>query len=123
MKKWIWVASILLVAVAVYYDLSRGSLPVEGSFINEEPTTADSVEQDEADHVEETAPLPDRIIDTVAIEVESGQTLLTILEQLHEEAIVISIEDIKQDFETLNDGTEYEQLKAGDIYTFPIYGQ
>ncbi|GAJ99135.1 hypothetical protein JCM19055_2119 [Geomicrobium sp. JCM 19055] len=98
-------------------------MPVEGSFINEEPATADSVEQDEADHVEETAPLPDRIIDTVAIEVESGQTLLTILEQLHEEAIVISIEDIKQDFETLNDGTEYEQLKAGEIYTFPIYGQ
>ncbi|MBM7633726.1 hypothetical protein [Geomicrobium sediminis] len=123
MKKWIWVASILLVAVAVYYDLSRGSLPVEGSFINEEPATADSVEQDEADHVEEIAPLPDRIVDTVAIEVESGQTLLTILEQLHEEAIVISIEDIKQDFETLNDGTEYEQLKAGEIYTFPIYGQ
>ncbi|MFB4161725.1 hypothetical protein ACE1TF_17780 [Geomicrobium sp. JSM 1781026] len=114
MKKWIWILAILAIIVAVYYDLSRGSLPVVGS---EETTVQEQVDDEEAEDLDEDVFYDD----TVAIEVEPGQSLLTIIEQLHEDGYDEHVDHVKSDFEYLNDGILSDEIRAGDVYTFPIY--
>ncbi|GAK11498.1 hypothetical protein [Geomicrobium sp. JCM 19039] len=114
MKKWAWILAILAIIVAVYYDLSRGSLPVIGS---EETTVEEEVDDEEDEDLDENVFYDD----TVAIEVEPGQSLLTIIEQLHEDGYDAPVDHVKSDFEHLNDGILSDEIRAGDVYTFPIY--
>ncbi|QQK75866.1 hypothetical protein HUG15_09995 [Salicibibacter cibarius] len=107
MKKWFWILAIATVAFAIYYDISRGTLPVADS----SPETAGETVEITETHFDHT----------VDVEIEAGQTLLSIVEQLHDEGMPMDMGQIKNDFQYLNDGQSPEQLHEGQMYTFPLY--
>ncbi|AXF54718.1 hypothetical protein [Salicibibacter kimchii] len=107
MKKWIWILAIATVAFAIYYDVSRGTLPVADS----SPETANETVEVTETHFDHT----------VDVEIEAGQTVLTIVEQLHDVGMPMKMEAIKNDFQYLNEGQPPEQLREGQVYTFPLY--
>jgi hypothetical protein len=50
-----------------------------------------------------------------------GETVLSIIEQLHKEQIPVSIEQIITDFERLNPKDKADSIKVGKTYKFPLY--
>ncbi|MBB6448862.1 hypothetical protein HNR44_000811 [Geomicrobium halophilum] len=110
MKKWIWILAIATVGFAIYYDVSRGTLPMMD--VSSEVTDDLQVEETNGSLAYDR---------TVDIEIEPGQSLLTVVEELHETGTPVAIETIKEDFIHLNEGQPPEQLEHGQVYTFPLY--
>ncbi|WP_090395802.1 hypothetical protein [Natribacillus halophilus] len=107
MKKWLWILAIATICFAVYYDFSRGTLPV-----------VDSSQPAEESPTEIAQTNVERTVD---VEIEAGQTLLSVMEQLHETGMGADMEMIKADFRLLNDNQPPEELQQGEVYTFPLY--
>ena len=53
--------------------------------------------------------------------IRQGETVLSIIEQLHKEQIPVSIDQITTDFERLNPKEKAESIKVGETYKFPLY--
>ncbi|QDI89804.1 hypothetical protein EPH95_00280 [Salicibibacter halophilus] len=106
MKKWFWILAIATIIFAIYYDVTRGTLPV----VDPSPETTNETMEITQTHFDHT----------VDVEIEAGQTLLTIVEQLHDEGMPMDMAAIKNDFQYLNDGQPPEQLHEGNVYTFPF---
>lgn len=53
--------------------------------------------------------------------IRQGETVLSIIEQLHKEQIPVSIEQITTDFERLNPKEKADSIKVGKTYKFPLY--
>ncbi|MGY4690317.1 hypothetical protein [Salibacterium sp. K-3] len=102
MKKTLFLFLFILLSISVYYDLTEGILDDTG-----DGGTAPSEVLDDARSVEVT--------------VESGQTVLSIIEKLHEGPVPVTIDKITSDFQRLNDGTDPGNIQVDKPYRFPIY--
>lgn len=60
-------------------------------------------------------------IQFVTKKVKQGETVLSIVEQLHKESVSVPIETIASDFERLNENTKANKIIIGQTYKFPVY--
>lgn len=109
MKRLFGLVIIALILFIIYYDLSKGTLP-----ITIETTSAAQVENTEQEDT------------TVEIEyfekkVASGDTVLSIIESQLDAAIPVSIQKVIDDFSSLNKGVSAEKIQIGKTYKFPDY--
>jgi hypothetical protein len=57
----------------------------------------------------------------IEVEVKAGDTVLTIAEKITNKPIPVSITQLIEDFQALNEGTTPEKIQIGKIYKFPVY--
>lgn len=105
MKKFFTMMGIILIALSVYFDITEGTLTSERSH-----------ESSETNGQAQRLELPAQ-----EVTVEPGQNVLSIVEQLHEGPVPVSIQQITEDFKKLNDGTLPEAIEVDRSYHFPIY--
>ncbi len=53
--------------------------------------------------------------------IQAGDTVLSLIENEIDGPIPVSIQQVIQDFQELNDGLLPEQIQIGKVYTIPIY--
>ncbi|MGP4080856.1 hypothetical protein ACTWQL_13130 [Pseudalkalibacillus sp. R45] len=106
MKKFIITSLIILFFYSAYFDLKVGTLPTSAK--NEiEVQVANSIPADEVAYKE--------------IQVQPGETVLTILERIHNGSIPVSIEKAVSEFERLNPDTSAHSIHANKTYRFPFF--
>ena len=98
---------IFIVAYSIYYDLTIGTLPHGAA-------ASSQVEEAQMNLSEPSDPY-------TLIEVNPGDTVISILEKLQQGHVPVSIDQLVKDFEELNNGTKPEQIHIGKSYKFPIY--
>lgn len=109
MKKLSLAVLVFLLLYSVYFDLKIGTLP--SAKAEPVPVQAASSEQ----------PIEQEHQSFKEIQVQPGETMLTILEKLHNGSFPVSIEKAVKDFEQLNDGISAHDIKADQTYRFPFY--
>ncbi|MGG0716477.1 hypothetical protein ABE096_02595 [Robertmurraya massiliosenegalensis] len=107
MKRLFVLLLIVATIFAIYYDLSKGTLPI-------------AIETSTQAQVETETTL-EPIIDYFEQEVQNGDTVLSIIERQLDRPIPVPIDDITNDFSKLNDGIEANKIQVGKIYHFPDY--
>ncbi|MBO8156077.1 MAG: LysM peptidoglycan-binding domain-containing protein [Bacillaceae bacterium] len=111
-KKLLLGLMIVLFAKSLLYDLTAGVLQNRI-----EPIQPDS-KQEQFD----PRPQHEKIsYKTVSYQVQSGDTVLSILEQLNPELNTISVDQLMADFKKLNPGVNPHQILQGKTYLFPVY--
>ncbi len=106
MKKFIITCLIILFFYSAYFDLKIGTLPTEAK--NDiQVQVANSVPTEEAAFKE--------------IQVQPGETVLTILERIHNGSLPVSIGDAVTEFERLNQNTSAHSIQANKTYRFPLF--
>lgn len=98
---------LILVVYVIYFDLSKGTLP-----ITVETTTSAVSEKVVNEEVK---------INYFERKIESGDTVLSIIEKQLDSAIPVPIQRVVQDFHSLNDGMDAEKIQIGKTYKFPDY--
>lgn len=108
MKKLLFLLLILIVCTSIYYDITEGTLFTQTIESNSGSTSL---------------PSSDTLDDQSKIEVtvEPGQTVLSVVEKLHDGPVPASIEQISKDFEKLNNGLSPESIQVDKSYFFPVY--
>ncbi|MFB5662068.1 hypothetical protein [Alteribacillus sp. HJP-4] len=106
MKKLGILIIVLAVGFSIYYDFNTGTLPAESNSAPPPPA-------EPAELLDDT--------DTAEVTIEHGQTVLTIVERLHDGPVPVPIEQVSEDFKTLNGGTAPEKIKVDESYLFPLY--
>lgn len=104
MKRLVITLLIFLTIYVIYFDLQNGTLPS-----NEEPsieTQATTIGQN-LSHFEE--------------KVQSGDTVISIIEAYTGNTLTVSIDVLISDFQTLNNGLTPQEIQIGKTYFFPIY--
>lgn len=108
MKRLFGLIIFILILYVIYFDLSNGTLPIAlestssaniVDITNGETTTQDYFEK----------------------KVQSGDTVLSIIESHLNSSVPIPIEQIIDDFKRLNDGVDTEKIQIGKTYKFPNY--
>ncbi|WP_100398332.1 hypothetical protein [Bacillus sp. FJAT-44742] len=129
MRKLFGFLLIVIAIIAVYYDLTVGTLPT----VVDEPATPQAeatVHEEEKNEEEQTEqesppppPSPESSFNESAVEVtvEPGQTVLSIVEQLHEGPVPASIQQVSHDFSRLNNDILPEEIQIDQTYWFPTY--
>lgn len=94
---------IALMIMSIYHDLSKTYSPVDDN----------TPEMDDNFNINYTV---------VSIKISSGDTLLSINEQLNPHFLTeVDIEQLLEDFMVLNPSVDPQQLKVGNTYYFPKY--
>ncbi|MBD1378906.1 type IV pilus assembly protein FimV [Metabacillus arenae] len=108
MKRLFILCLSLFICYIVYYDIQKGTLPrpAQPNQI-EEPSKPAMAQTDAPDFVER--------------KVRAGETVLSILEDIHQSSLPISIEEMIQDFEEINPEEKAENIVIGESYKFPLY--
>jgi hypothetical protein len=114
MKKLAGLLVFLIVAYAVYNDLSIGTLPAAKM---QEPETF-KVEKPE---MEKTGTATTKEIPFFEHEVLPGDTVLSVIDSYMDSPLDVPISQAVEDFKKLNDGTDPQKIKFGNIYKFPDY--
>jgi hypothetical protein len=114
-KKLVFLISIIMIGYIIFYDIKVGTL--------QPPTqvTTNSPKQQTSEPTSTTTTTEQRTTPYKEIEVKSGDTLLTIIEQLHTNKETPSIKQITNDFKLLNHSASPTKLTIGKTYKFPIY--
>ncbi|MGH1283414.1 hypothetical protein [Bacillus toyonensis] len=107
---------VLVLGYIFYYDIKIGTLPMLSSYkkttaaqtIKKEETTTKQSKKEETDVTYKT------------IEVKTGETVLSITEQINKKKIP-SIEKVIDDFKQLNKSTSATKIQIGKTYKFPLY--
>ena len=107
---------VLVLGYIFYYDIKIGTLPMLSSYkktsaaqtIKKEETTTKQSKKEETD------------VTYKAIEVKTGETVLSITEQINKKKIP-SIEKVIDDFKQLNKSTSATKIQIGKTYKFPLY--
>lgn len=94
----------LIVIYSMYHDLTVGTLPHD---------KIQSISASE-EIIKDNHPY-------TLIEIKQGDTVLSILEQLSEGSLPVSIEQAVNDFTDYNNGVKPEQIQFGQTYKFPLY--
>ena len=111
-------AILIFVLYIIYYDTNIGTLPTAGSGkesteITEVDSTVKDVNYEEA-ATNKGTPFQE-------LEVNAGDTVLSMVEQIGSNTSTLSISDIILDFENLNPGEKANSLQIGKKYKFPVY--
>lgn len=109
MKQFIGLAVTLLILYVIYYDLSHGTLPVatKGTPTQAVETIAHQAEKSSIEYFEK--------------KVNSGDTVLSIVESHLNRSLPVSIQSVINDFQDLNNGLKPEEIQYGKTYKFPNY--
>jgi hypothetical protein len=99
----------LLTIYVIYIDLTAGTLP-KNVTQRQEQTVA-------------TMAAPENTIDAFEAEVEPGETLISIVENHIKKPLPVSIEELVEDFRSLNPGQAPEKIQIGSTYQFPDYSK
>ncbi|GAE30713.1 hypothetical protein [Halalkalibacter hemicellulosilyticus] len=117
MKRLLAFIFIFIFLYSTYYDLTIGTLPNGLS-------QRDQLEELSTETKNNEVPTKEVITSNdepyEVIQVEHGQTVLSIVEHLHTGPIPATIQEIIFDFKQLN-GIEPEEMQVGHEYLFPIY--
>jgi len=107
MKRLIFTLFIVLFSYIIYYDLKVGTLLfIQPTYNIERPSIVVSKTVENEYIIEE---------------VKQGDTVLSIVERLHQNSLPVTIETIVSDFESLNPNTTAHSIHVGQNYKFPIY--
>jgi hypothetical protein len=104
---------IIVFIIGISYDLKYGTLEATAYKIDNKSSTEPAEKKDTQDKQID--------ITFVDIKVKSGQTVLSIVEKVHEGNTPVSITQIVKDFEMLNSKTEAQTIQIGKTYSFPVY--
>jgi hypothetical protein len=85
----------------VYYDLKIGTLPVS-SQVSTKYETHDEISYQ-------------------IWEVKPGDTVLSVVEKITNRSIPVSLTQVVDDFQALNQGMKPEEIQIGKTYKFPVY--
>ncbi|MGX1192877.1 hypothetical protein [Metabacillus sp. SLBN-84] len=94
----------LFLLYIMYYDISTGTIAFSPPATDNEPAAA-----------VQSSPSPFTVK-----EIKQGETVLTIVEQLHS-GLPVSIEQVRKDFEKLNPNAKADAIQVGKAYKFPLY--
>lgn len=103
MKRLVLICLFFLVIYSVYHDLSVGTLSTQ----KKEAVAVSSMENNDQQQAKK-------------VKISSGQTVLSVVEQLNQKASV-PIKKIVKDFKSLNPGVNPNEIQSGEIYAFPLY--
>ncbi|WP_338750130.1 hypothetical protein [Bacillus sp. FJAT-52991] len=106
MKNFIFFVILLIVLAGTWNDLTRGSLP------QKDPSVI---------HEKESSPATNTSIPSQTVKIKGGDTVLSILEEIHNGKLPVDISQAVNDFSQLNKGITPEQVQIGQSYQFPIY--
>ena len=98
MRKIIALLAVIIIAISMYYDLKFGTIPAHSI----PPQTENSNYY-------------------MTVKIKPGDTVLSIMEKLHENFDSMQIEQIMHDFQLLNPNADPYSLKEGTLYYFPYY--
>lgn len=109
MKKLAAFIAILIVLVAIYNDITLGTLPAasEQKTETDNQMTISETAEDEIPYFEHA--------------VKPGDTMLSVLDSKAKLPLDIPIAKAIADFKELNDGVEPQKIKFGKTYKFPDY--
>ncbi|WHX99332.1 hypothetical protein [Neobacillus sp. DY30] len=99
----------LLTIYIIYIDLTAGTLP-----------------KNESQKTEQTVATMTNITNSAAsfeAEVEPGETLISIVENHIKKPLPVSIDELIEDFQSLNPGLSPEKIQIGSTYEFPDYSK
>ncbi|GLY09971.1 hypothetical protein [Bacillus badius] len=106
MKNFLIFIACILVAAGLWNDLTNGSLP--------------HIEEPQQQKVKaERKELP--ALPYKEMKVEQGDTVLSILADLHRGKLPADIETAIIDFQELNQGISPDSIRTGEQYKFPLY--
>ncbi|MES9693022.1 hypothetical protein ABWK39_16145 [Bacillus toyonensis] len=107
---------VLVLGYIVYYDIKIGTLPMLSSY--KKTTAAQTIKKEETTTKQSKKEETD--VTYKAIEVKTGETVLSITEQINKKKIP-SIEKVIDDFKQLNKSTSATKIQIGKTYKFPLY--
>jgi hypothetical protein len=99
----------LLTIYVIYIDLTAGTLPKD-----ETPKEAQTVVK----MVDINSSM-----EAFEAEVEPGETLISIVENHIKKPLPVSIDELIEDFQSLNSGQAPEKIQIGSTYQFPDYSK
>lgn len=105
MKRFFITFVILVTIYVIYIDLNEGTL---SSTQKQEPSIEVQASPEDSSQFFEQ-------------KVQSGDTVLSIVEQYSTGSLSVSLETVIKDFQQLNDGLKPEDIQIGKTYLFPIY--
>ncbi|WP_410983634.1 hypothetical protein [Bacillus cereus] len=105
---------VLVLGYVFYYDIKIGTLPMLSSY--KKTTAAQTVQKESVD----TKAKKESDTQYKAIEVKTGDTVLSITEAINKKKIP-SIEKVIGDFKQLNKNTSATKIQIGKSYKFPLY--
>ncbi|EAO53625.1 hypothetical protein bthur0014_39720 [Bacillus thuringiensis IBL 4222] len=111
---------VLVLGYVFYYDIKIGTLPMLSSY--KKTTAAQTIKKENADNQQNKENKTEKETDTSykTIEVKTGETVLSITEQINKKKIP-SIEKVIDDFKLLNKSTSATKIQIGKSYKFPLY--
>ncbi|MBW3114316.1 MULTISPECIES: hypothetical protein [Bacillaceae] len=120
MKRMAIFFGIIILLYSVYYDLNNGTLKL----LYKEATVANSAPRVNVNQTEPSTPVDgDRepsSLPYVEMEVKPGDTVLSLVEDLLDASIPVSIDKVITDFEELND-VPPAKIQIGKTYKIPNY--
>ncbi|NLP50967.1 hypothetical protein [Bacillus sp. RO1] len=113
----LFVAALILVTIySIYYDLSSGTIPEPATPVAAPvPITSPDTESESSTLSSPTNNL------YIEVEIKAGDTVLTVAEKIANKPIPVSITQLVEDFQNLNDGITPEKIQIGKTYKFPVY--
>jgi hypothetical protein len=112
MKKLVGILLSILVIYVIYYDLTVGTLPTSPA----QKVDAKVEQVNPSSSLNSTIPSFDA-------KVKPGDTVMSIVEHKINKALPVSIQDLIEDFQTLNEGKSPEKIQIGSTYHFPDYSK
>ncbi|MGG0204791.1 hypothetical protein [Bacillus mycoides] len=113
---------VLVLGYIFYYDIKIGTLPMLSSY--KKTSAAQTIKKENTDTKQnkEKETEKEKETDTAykAIEVKTGDTVLSITEAINKKKIP-SIEKVIDDFKQLNKNTSATKVQVGKSYKFPLY--
>ncbi|EEK77156.1 hypothetical protein bcere0009_39900 [Bacillus cereus R309803] len=111
---------VLVLGYIFYYDIKIGTLPMLSSY--KKTTAAQTIKKEDTDTKQNKDTKAEKETDVAykTIEVKTGETVLSITEQINKKKIP-SIEKVIDDFKQLNKSTTATKIQIGKSYKFPLY--
>ncbi|MFZ3194688.1 MAG: hypothetical protein WA181_00575 [Bacillus mycoides] len=113
---------VLVLGYIFYYDIKIGTLPMLSSY--KKTSAAQTIKKENTDTKQnkEKETEKEKETDTAykAIEVKTGDTVLSITEAINKKKIP-SIEKVIDDFKQLNKNTSATKIQVGKSYKFPLF--
>jgi hypothetical protein len=105
---------IMIVSYSIYYDLKAGTLPKA-----HEAAIQATVNQPQESLPDET--VEEINIEYITVKIKSGDTILSLMEEVLDGPLPVSIDQLIEDFETLNEGHSPQDIQVGRSYKLPVY--
>ncbi|MGE7881163.1 hypothetical protein [Bacillus sp. NPDC094077] len=109
---------VLVLVYIFYYDIKIGTLPMLSSY--KKTTAAQTIKKENTDTKQNKEKEKETDTAYKAIEVKTGDTVLSITEAINKKKIP-SIEKVIDDFKQLNKNTSATKIQIGKSYKFPLY--